>query len=708
MNSLKPIFEPKSIAVIGASRQKGKLGCALFTNLLISGYTGVLYPINPSASSVCGVKAYPTVLDVPDEIDLAVIIIPAEYVPESLEQCGKKGVKGAIIITAGFSEMGPEGRKREELIRSIAKRYGIRLIGPNCFGVINTDKNISMNATFAKRCPSSGNIAFISQSGAIGVSALEFALARNIGISKFVSFGNKADVDENQLMEYLRDDPETRVILIYLESLANPRKFINLCREITGEISKVKPILAVKSGRTEAGARAAFSHTGALAASDEVIDSLFEQSGVIRVDSLEELFDTAKTFSLQPIPRGNRIAVVTNAGGPGIMATDTLIRMGSRLADLSPQTKEKLKQILPPTASTENPIDMIADAGENTYFNVLDTVLSEDTVDSVLTILTPHIATKPEQIALKVSEVTKKYNKPVLFCMMAIQDVAPAIAILEKNGIPVYEYPEAAAKVLSHLSRFAWWVHRPRTEFLTFPDVSRDKVYEILHRIREKNRNHLTEPEAYQVLEAYGFPIAPYRLAHNLEEAIDRAEELGYPVVIKIVSPDIVHKIDIGGVRINLQDEEELVHHYREMMRAVRNKKPEAHCEAVLVQKMIKGAKEAILGIKRSPQFGPLLAFGLGGIYVEVFKDVTFRLAPIRPLGAQRMIQGIKAYSLLEGMRGEPPSDIPALTEALLRLSQLATEIEEIEELDINPLMILPEGEGVVVADARILITLSP
>ncbi|MFN4182719.1 MAG: acetate--CoA ligase family protein, partial [bacterium] len=370
MNSLKPIFEPKSIAVIGASRHRDKLGYALFSNLLFSQYSGVLYPINPSAVSVCGVKAYPNVLEVPDEIDLAVILIPAEYVAETLEQCGHKGVKGAIVITAGFSEVGPEGRKREEEIYAIAQKYGIRLIGPNCFGVINTDRNINMNATFAKRSPSPGNIAFLSQSGAVGVSALEFAYARNIGISKFVSFGNKVDINENELLEYLRDDPQTRVILIYLESLADPRKFIALCREITGEIGEAKPVLAVKSGRTEAGARAAFSHTGALASSDEVIDSLFEQSGVIRVDSLEELFDTAKAFSLQPIPRGNRIAVVTNAGGPGIMATDTLIRMGSRLAELPPQTKEKLKQILPPTASVENPIDMIADANENTYFSV--------------------------------------------------------------------------------------------------------------------------------------------------------------------------------------------------------------------------------------------------------------------------------------------------------------------------------------------------
>ncbi|MFN4182237.1 MAG: acetate--CoA ligase family protein, partial [bacterium] len=338
----------------------------------------------------------------------------------------------------------------------------------------------------------------------------------------------------------------------------------------------------------------------------------------------------------------------------------------------------------------------------------LNSVLSEDTVDSVLTILTPHIASKPEQIALKVAEVAKKHQKPVLFCMMAVQDVASAIAILEKNGIPVYEYPEASARVLSHMSRFAWWVNRPRTDIVTFPDISAEKANQVLKSIQAKKRHHLLEPEAYQVLEAYGFPIAPYRLAHNLEEAIDRAEELGYPVVIKIVSPDIIHKIDVGGVRINLKDEEELVHNYREMMRTVRKNKPEAVCEAVLVQKMITRAKEAILGIKRSRQFGPLLLFGLGGIYVEVFKDVTFRIAPIRPLGAQRMIQGVKAYSLLAGTRGESPSDIPALTEALLRLSQLATEIEEIEELDINPLMILPEGEGVVVADARILLASTP
>ncbi len=703
MNQLKAIFEPKSIAVIGASRKKGKLGWALFSNLLSCGYTGVLYPVNPSIPSVNGVKAYPCVLDVPDEVDLAVIIVPAENVAEILEECGEKGVKGAIIIAAGFSEIGPEGEKREEQIKQIAQRYGIRLIGPNCFGVINTDESISMNATFAKSFPPRGNIAFLTQSGAVGVSALEFACARNIGISKFVSLGNKTDIHENLLLKYLRDDLQTRVILVYLESLTNAREFIELSRQITGELPQAKPIIAVKSGRTEAGARAAFSHTGALAASDEVIHSLFQQSGVIRVDSLEELFDTARAFSSQPIPAGNRIAVVTNAGGPGIMATDAFVRLGARLAHIAPEIKQQLRSFLPPTASVENPIDMIADANEHTYARVLETVLKEETVDAVLTICTPHIATQPEQISRKIVEAALKFHKPVLFCMMAVQDVEPAVRILQDAGIPVYEYPEAAARVLTHMSQFAWWVHRPRAEIPKFSDVHPEQVRHILQMAQGKNQSHLTEPVAYQVLEAYGFRIAPYRLTQNLEEAIDAAEEIGYPVVAKIVSPDIVHKVDFGGVHINLKDEEEVVQAYRQMMKTLRAKKPEARCDGVLIQKMIFQGKETILGIKRSPQFGPLLLFGLGGIYVEVFKDVTFRIAPIRPLGAQRMIQGVKAHSLLTGARGEPPYDIPALEESLLRLSQLAMEVEEIEELDINPLIVLHQGKGVYVADARIL-----
>lgn len=700
--ALEALFAPKSVAVIGASTRPDSLGRAVFKNILFHGYTGVVYPVNPKAKSILGVKAYPSVLAIPDEVDLAVIIVPAAFVSSVLEECGQKRVKAAIVISAGFKEIGAEGERRQVKLQEIAREYGIALLGPNCLGVINTDEKISLNATFAYGMPKRGNIAFISQSGALGVAALEYAHRQNIGLSKFISIGNKADLHENHLLEYLKDDPRTDVVLLYLEDLEDPRGFHELATEITSERAKKVPILAIKSGRTLEGAKAASSHTGALAGSDEVYDSVFMQSGVLRVETIEELFDYAVAFAQQPLPKKGQIAIVTNAGGAGILATDAAIRYGLRLAQLSPETKQKLGELLVPAASVANPIDMTGDADEGQYEGALACTLADPNVAGAIVIATPHLLMDLREIALRIAKVVSASQKPVLACLMAVTDVRPAVEVLEEANIPHYGFPERAARALAAMAQYSEWVHRPRTEYKIFKDVQREKVKEILTLAKGEKRSFLPEPEAHEVLKAYGFPVLKFRLVKTEKEAIAAAEEIGYPIVLKIVSPDIVHKVDVGGVKLNIEDEKELQLNYRQMLSDVKAAKPEAHIWGVLVQEFIKGGKETIIGLKRDPHFGPLLMFGLGGIYVEALRDVTFRIAPIRELGAYRMIRQIRSFKILEGFRGEPPSDIDAIAECLQRLSQLAIDFEEISELDINPLMVF--GKGTRVVDARIVI----
>lgn len=705
--ALEALFAPKSVAVIGASTRPDSLGRAVFKNIIFHSYTGVVYPVNPKAPSILGIKAYPSVLELPDEIDLAVIIVPAAVVAKVLEECGQKGVKAAIVISAGFKEIGGEGAQRELELKAIAQRYGISLLGPNCFGLMNTDPEVSLNATFAPSMPQRGNIAFISQSGALGVAALEYAQQQKIGLSKFISIGNKADLNENDLLEYLKDDPQTDVILLYLEDLADPKGFHDLAREITGERGKKIPILAIKSGRTLEGAKAASSHTGALAGSDEVYDSLFIQSGVLRVGTIEELFDYAVAFSRQPLPRGDRIAIISNSGGTAILATDTAVRFGLRLAQFSPETKRRLHEFLPPQASMENPIDMIADADEHRYGATLRAMLEDPEVDGVLVLTLPHPLIDLRRIAQKICEVAEEFRaqKPVLACIISLTDVRPVLEILDAGGVPHYEFPEEGARALAAMARYAEWIKRPRTGFKLF-EVDKQAVEEVITSAKHEGRSFLTEPEAYAILKAYGFPIPKAKLAHNPEEALSIAEEIGYPVALKIVSPDIVHKVDVGGVRLDIEDEDELRWAYQEMFERIKALRPEAKLWGVLVAEMLSGGIETILGLKRDPHFGPLLMFGLGGIYVEALKDVTFRIAPIRELAAYHMIQQIRGYRILEGYRDKPPADIDSIAECLERLSQLAVDFEEIQELDINPLLVFDKGRGTRVVDARIFVKL--
>jgi acetyl coenzyme A synthetase (ADP forming)-like protein len=700
VENLKYLFSPSAIAVIGASAREGSLGRATFANILFNGFKGVVYPVNLRAKSILGVKAYPSVSNIPDPIDLAVIIVPASEVPIVMEECGRKGVKGVVVISAGFKEIGEKGRQLEERVKAITDKYGMAMIGPNCFGIINTHPDVRMNATFGRINPEMGNIAFISQSGAVGGAALEYCEAEGIGLSKFISIGNKADISENELLLYLRDDPQSRVILLYLEDLKDPKTFLQIAREITDRYQK--PILAVKSGRTKEGARAASSHTGALAGSDEAYNAFFNQCGIIRLDNLNELFDCAKAFSMQPVPRNKKIAIVSNAGGIAIMATDAAIRNGLQMASFSEKTKERLKRILPPTANVQNPVDVIGDADAQRYREALKIVLEEEEVSGVIATWTPTLMEETTKIAQVIAEIAPETQKPIIGCILSLEQHREVSAIMEKAQVPNYRFPEMAAKILSILCEYGEWLNRPRTEVKIFSDVMPERVKEIIGKAHAQKETWLLEPHAYSLLQAYKIPVAPFFLVKSFSEAESASEEIGYPVVLKIVSPQIIHKFDVGGVILNINDREELKSSYEKLLKNVREKNPEAEIVGVLVQKMIKGGKEVIIGMKRDPQFGSLLMFGMGGTYVEVLRDVSFRVAPIRELSAQTMIREIKGYPILKGFRGEMPSDIEKLEETLERLSQLVSDFDEFEEIDINPFLVFEKGKGALAIDARI------
>jgi len=703
VNNISSVFAPKSIAVVGASRKEGSVGRVVFSNILLGGFTGILFPVNPKAQSILGVKCYPSVSAIPDPIDLAVIVIPAEVIPSVLEECGKVGVKGAIIISAGFKEIGGEGIKLEKQVVEIANKYDIALIGPNCLGVINTDPSVSMNATFGRFMPKPGNIAFISQSGALCTAVLDYAKGENIGFSKFISMGNKAGLKELDLLLYLKDDPQTNVILMYVEDLTNPQEFIKVAREITGDGKTPKPIIALKSGRTSEGAKAASSHTGALAGSDEIYDALFAQSGVLRVEAIEELFDCAVGFANSPMPKGNKVAIITNAGGPGIMATDASIRYGLVLSKLEERTVTELKKFLPKTANFNNPIDVIGDAQHDRYDITLKKVLNDKNVDGIIVLLTPQSMTDIEEIANTIVKVAKGSTKPILSCFMGVVDVSKGVYILEENHIPHYKFPEDAARTLASMFKYHQWIIRERTSIKKY-EVNKDVVMKVLEKARREGRNYLPEIESIEVLNAYGFPTLKSRLAKNKEECIKFANEIGYPVAMKIVSPDIIHKFDVKGVMLKLKTDSELESAYEEMMDNVRRLRPDARIWGVNIQEMAKGGEETIIGAKRDEIFGPLVMFGLGGIFVETIKDVSFGFAPLRPSGAIKMIKSVKTYKILEGIRGKPPADIDSIVECLLRLSQLMVDFNEIYELDMNPLIVYPKGEGCKVADVRIIL----
>lgn len=696
---LEPLFAPRAIAVVGASARRDSVGQSVFRNLLSSGYTGVIYPINPKHRSILGVRSYASVLEVDDALDLVVIAVPASAIPQVLDECAQKGVRSAIVLSAGFKETGAEGAVFEEEMRKRAEEAGIALLGPNCLGLINTDPAVSMNATFARVMAAPGHVAFLSQSGALCTSILDYARAQHIGFSKFISFGNKADIDEIDLLRYLATDEKTSAILMYVEELSEGPRFIHLAREITGVIGK--PILAIKTGRTQQGASAASSHTGSLAGADAAYDAIMAQAGVLRVDTVQELFDYAMAFGSQPMPRGDRVAIVTNAGGPGIMATDACVYQGLNLAEFSAETTAKLKAALPAAASCRNPVDLVGDARSDRYRAALEGVLKDRGVDGVIAILTPQNMTDIDGVASVLTELAQQSSKPLFASFMGGVDIASGVQILRRNNVPHYPFPEGAARVFAAMVRYQRWLDRPRSEERIF-DVDRKGVNEIFAKARGEGRTQLPESEAVAVLEAYGFPTLRAETARESADVRGICARLGFPLVMKISSPDILHKTDVGGVVLGIKDMAAAEKAFADMMAAVKERRPEAQIWGVHIQQMAAAGREVILGATRDTRFGPMLMFGLGGIYTEALGDVTFRLAPLRELSARRMVEQIRGRKILTGTRGQGPVDFAVLQECLERLSQLVVEFPAIKEIDINPL--IAYEEGAVAADARIIL----
>jgi 4-hydroxybutyrate---CoA ligase (ADP-forming) len=692
-------LSPRSIAVIGASEKPG-VGKAIFSNI-VNGYKGKIYPITPSNDFISGLKAYKSVLEVPDQIDLAVVATPNKIVPKVMEEVGKKKIKGAIVVSAGFKEVDKNGAKLEEEIGIIGKNYGVRIIGPNCLGIMSLSHRNMMNATFLKITPQYGNIALVSQSGAICAATVEDAVAQNIGFSKVISMGNKVDMDENDILELLAYDKETRVIVMYLEDIHDGRRFMQITKKVTREMKK--PIIILKSGRTPEGAKAAMSHTGALMGSDETFDALFMQCGIVRVDTMQELFELATVFSKQPVPKSNSgIAIVSNAGGPAIISTDACSKYGLKMADLS-GSRDTINKIIPPHGSSRNPVDIVGDADSGRFEKVILEVLSNNNVGSVVTMCTPSATLNYDDLARTIVKTsrTNGTGKTMVAALMGLAEGLGNKQILSDGDIPHFMYAEPAIRTLNAMYAFREWIERSSDEPKQF-NVDRSKVRQVFDEVRAQSRTTLLEEEGYKVLEAYGFSIPKKHLAQNEEECTKAVQEIGYPVVMKIASPEIVHKSDAGGVKIGLKNEDEIRQAFRTIISNAKKYKPDAKIDGILVQEMIKSGKETILGAKFDPILGPLIMFGLGGIYVEVLKDVVFRLAPLEEREATRMIESVKTINLLKGVRGEKPHDLGAIRESLQRLSQLITDFQEIEELDVNPLLVLEDGKGVRAIDIRI------
>ncbi|RLB92582.1 MAG: CoA-binding protein [Deltaproteobacteria bacterium] len=694
---LEHFFNPSSIAVVGASSNPGKIGYTVLNNILQYGFRGSVYPINPKAKEILGCHVYPDLLSVPSSIDLAVIAVPAPLVLNVLRQCAEKGIDSVVIITAGFKEIGPKGARMEEEIGRLARKQGIRLIGPNCLGIIDTAS--SLNASFAAGMPLAGHIGFFSQSGALCVAILDWALGENVRFSRFVSLGNKTDISETEMIFSMGKDENTRVILGYLESVESGARFMEAARQV----SRTKPIIIVKGGATGAGARAASSHTGALAGSDRAYRAAFKQSGIIHAESTQELFGQAMAFATQSLPKGPSLAIVTNSGGPGILAADACERSSLHLPPLSKESSDRLREFLPVTASVYNPIDIVGDASHERYKKTLEIVLQDELIESVLILLTPTAAVDPVAVARVITDLARSANKPIMTVFMGGMRVRKARKIFQNHGIPTYSYPEEAVSALNAMVLYRQWREQPPREYRRF-EVKTKEVRHVFASVIKQHRHDLIEHEARSILKAYGFRLPESRIARTTAEAQKAAAEIGYPVVMKIASPDVLHKSDIGGVRVGIEDDKMAEDAFFHITSNIRLRQPHARILGVMVQEMITHGREVIIGITRDMQFGPMIMFGLGGIYVEVLKDVAFRIAPLSVEEADDMIRETRSFPLLRGVRGEPPADIEAIKDALLRVSQMAVDFPEIIEADINPLLVCPEGQGAVAVDARISI----
>ena len=690
-------LSPKSIAIIGASDKRGSVGRTITSNIM-NGFKGTVFPISPSRPKVFYKKAYKSVLDVPKPIDLAVIVTKNTIVPIVLEECGKKKIKAAIIITAGFKEVDEEGAKLEQRLKDIAKKYKMQVIGPNCLGVMNLDPKIMMNSTFLKITPKSGQIALVSQSGAICAALCEDASAQGIGFSAVVSMGNKAAMSEIDVMKALANHKQTKVIVMYLEDMGDGQEFLKVCKTITRKLKK--PVLVLKSGRSPEGAKAAMSHTGALMGSDEIYDAVLKQSGAIRVDTMEELFDYATAFSKQPLPTKGGLVIVSNAGGPAIISTDSCSKNGVKMAKIE-SIRSKIDAVIPPWGSSRNPVDIVGDADFNRFNNVLERVLAHPNVGSVITMCTPSGTLDYDKLAEVIVTMSKKFKKTMLASLMGLDEGITNREILAEGGIPYYTYAEGAIRTLTAMIRFSNWISSSPGKTSKFK-VNKAAAKRIFDKVKKEGRPNLLEEEGLDVLRAYGFPLPKSILAKTENDAVKNAKKIGYPVVMKITSPQIIHKSDAGGVKVNLSSDSEVKAAFKEIVKNAKKYNKKAEIKGVLIVEMVKGGKEMIIGSKQEPGMGPVIMLGMGGIYVEVLKDVTFKLAPVTDNEANDMIESIKMKKILEGVRGEKPSDKSKLSECILKLSQLVTDFKEIKELDMNPVLVMEKGKGCKILDVRI------
>lgn len=704
--SLRPFFQPKSVAVVGASRDPSSIGYRILAALVLNRFQGPVYPINPKATVVGCFRAYPSVRELPEPVDLAVIAVPRDAVMGVVDDCASRGVRALVIIAAGFAEVNAEGCELQKSLVEKVRGYGMRMIGPNCMGLLNTDPAVRLNASFSPVFPPPGRVAMSSQSGALGLAILAAANRFGLGLSTFVSVGNKADVSGNDLLQYWEEDTGTNVILLYLESFGNPRRFARIARRV----SRRKPIVAIKSGRTKAGGRAAGSHTAALAASEVAVDALFHLTGVIRAETLEEMFDLAAALGSQPLPRGHRVAIVTNAGGPAILCADVCEAGGLIIPELSPATRSRLATSLPAAASVANPVDMIASATPQQYAQVIETVLASGEIDALIVIYIPVGLSETEAVVAAVrasvagARAGGANDKPVLACLMDEQGVRTQFNLGEEK-IPSYAFPEAAGRVLSKIAAYAEWRNQPEGLIPDFDDLDLPCARGVCRKaLAQHGAGWLSAEETRAVLTAVRLPLPPGGVATTVEEALELARRIGFPVAVKLASRQVVHKTEAGGVCLNLADASAVRHAFENIRDRLARTNQLGAMEGVVVQPMIAEGVEVMVGVTQDPLFGPLIAFGLGGVHVEILADVCFRVTPLTDRDAAEMVRSIRGYRLLQGYRGHPPADVEAIHEVLLRVSRLVEEIPEISELDLNPVFALPPGEGCRIADARILV----
>jgi acetyl coenzyme A synthetase (ADP forming)-like protein len=703
--SLRSLLKPQSIAVIGASRHPGTIGYLLVQCLMQNRFSGKIYPVNPNADSLMSLATYPSVLDIPGEVEMAVIAVPARLVVKVADECGHKGVRVLVVISDGFKEAGPEGASREKELRDVAFGHGMRIIGPNCMGVINTDPAIKMNATFSPVYPPRGNIAFLSQSGAMGLVVLEYASNLNMGISTFVSVGNRADISSNDLLEYWVQDPATDVILLYLESFGNPRKFSRIARRVTAQ----KPVIAVKGGSTQAGSRAASSHTGAMATSDVVSDILFQHAGIIRVNLIEEMFDVATLLSNQPLPGGRRLVIVTNGGGPGIIAADASARQGLSLPQPSGELVSKLKSALKRDISIHNPLDTTAGADAEEFRGILEVLATDRDSDAVLAIFIPPVVENMEDFEAAIRDVSpsfQKENKTLLACFLGQRGFK---AKLGSRGrfVPSYPFPEEAIAALARAVEYGEMRRKPAGKIPELEGINKEKAREIIGGAMTASTQRplwMTPEEINDLLACYGIRLAGTPMAATPDEAALAASKMGFPVAVKLASATITHKSDVGGVILDVNSANEVKRAFNDIRATLEKNGRQNEMQGVIVQRMVKEGIETIVGVTQDPLFGPLIMFGSGGIYAELINDVALRLHPITDLDAKEMIDSIKMAKILHGFRGSPPADTGAIQELLLRLSAMVEDIPQIAELDFNPVKVMPEGKGYWVVDARVLL----